>query len=70
MAETAASPAPALSENEQKVYAAIPVAEEISIDEITRASGLPSSAVSVALLSLAMKRLTKQLPGKVFVRAR
>ena len=70
LSETTAPAAPALSENEQKVYAAIPVAEEISIDEITRASGLPSSAVSVTLLSLEMKRLTKQLPGKVFVRAR
>ena len=33
-----------------------------------RQSGLPSSAVSVALLSLEMKRLIRQLPGKMFVR--
>ena len=33
-------------------------------------SGLPSSAVSVALLSLEMKRVVKQLPGKLFVRNR
>jgi DNA processing protein len=42
--------------------------EESSIDEVIRRSGLPSSAVSVALLSLEMKRVVKQLPGKLFVR--
>ena len=40
--------------------------EEISIDDVIRKSGLPSSAVSVALLSLEMKRLIRQLPGKMF----
>ena len=39
-------------------------------DEVIRHSGLPSSAVSVGLLSLEMKRLVKQLPGKLFVRNR
>jgi DNA processing protein len=38
------------------------------MDEIIRKSGLPASAVSVALLSLEMKRLVKQLPGKIFSR--
>ena len=66
-AETGALPALALSENEQKVYDALRKDEEISIDEVIRASGLPSSAVSVALLSLEMKRLVKQLPGKLFL---
>jgi DNA processing protein len=42
--------------------------EEISIDEVIRRSGLPSSAASVALLSLEMKRVIRQLPGKMFVR--
>ena len=42
--------------------------EEISIDDVIRKSGLPSSAVSVALLSLEMKRLIRQLPGKLFVK--
>ena len=42
--------------------------EELSIDEVIRKCGLPSSAVSVALLSLEMKRLVKQLPGKLFVK--
>jgi DNA processing protein len=65
--ETGVLPALELSENEQKVYDALDD-EERSIDEIIRKSGLPSSAVSVALLSLEMKRAVKQLPGKLFVR--
>ena len=58
-----------LSENEQKTYDALGE-EERSIDEVIRASGLPSSAVSVALLGLEMKRLVRQLPGKMFLRNR
>jgi DNA processing protein len=44
--------------------------DEISIDDVIRNSGIPSSAASVSLLSLEMKRLIKQLPGKMFVRVR
>ncbi len=65
--ETGVLPAIELSANEQKVYDALDN-EERSIDEVIRKSGLPSSAVSVALLSLEMKRVVKQLPGKLFVR--
>jgi DNA processing protein len=67
--ETGVLPALTLSENEQKVYDAVSN-EESSIDEVIRRSGLPSSAVSVGLLSLEMKRVVKQLPGKLFVRNR
>jgi DNA processing protein len=65
--ETGILPALELGPNDQKVYAVLDH-EEISIDEVIRKSGLPSSAVSVALLSLEMKRLIRQLPGKMFVR--
>src|SRR3989454_804478 len=65
--ETGVLPAIELSENEQKVYDALDH-EESSIDEVIRGSGLPSSAVSVALLGLEMKRLIRQLPGKLFVK--
>ena len=65
--ETGVLPALALSANEQAVLDALD-GEERVIDEVIRASGLPSSAVSVALLSLEMKRLVKQLPGKLFVK--
>jgi DNA processing protein len=65
--ETGVLPALELSENEQRVYDSLN-REESAIDEVIRRSGLPSSAVSVALLSLEMKRAVKQLPGKLFVR--
>ena len=64
-AETGILPAMELNQSEQKVYDTLSD-EEIGIDDIIRKSGLPCSAVSVALLSLEMKRLVKQLPGKVF----
>jgi DNA processing protein len=65
--ETGVLPALTLSDNEQKAYDALNN-EESSIDEVIRRSGMPSSAVSVALLSLEMKRLIRQLPGKMFVK--
>jgi len=65
--ETGVLPALELSENEQKVYDRLGN-EEVGIDAVIRHSGLPSSAVSVALLNLEMKRLIRQLPGKLFVR--
>ncbi|HMP82824.1 MAG TPA: DNA-processing protein DprA, partial [Verrucomicrobiota bacterium] len=49
--ETGVLPALGLSDNEQKVYDALDN-EERTIDEVIRKSGLPSSAVSVALFSL------------------
>jgi DNA processing protein len=66
--ETGVLPAIELSGNEQKVFDALAADDERSIDEVIRASGLPSSAVSVALLGLEMKRLVRQLPGKMFRR--
>jgi DNA processing protein len=56
-----------LSPEEEKVYAAIEL-DETPIDQITRATGLPSGTVSSTLLRLEMKKLVRQLPGKVFVR--
>jgi DNA processing protein len=68
--ETGVLPALELSENEQRVLDTLRKDDDTSIDEVIRKSGLPSSAVSVALLSLEMKRVVKQLPGKLFVRNR
>ncbi|MDQ6632945.1 MAG: DNA-protecting protein DprA, partial [Verrucomicrobiota bacterium] len=65
--ETGVLPSLTLSENEQKIYDALSN-EESSIDEIIRRCGLSSSTVSVALFGLEMKRLVKQLPGKMFLR--
>jgi len=66
--ETGVLPALELSANEQKVFDALKTDDELTTDEVIRASGLPSSAVSVTLLSLEMKRVVRQLPGKLFVR--
>ena len=68
--ETGVLPALELSENEQRVLDTLRKDDDTSIDEVIRKSGLPSSMVSVALLSLEMKRVVKQLPGKLFVRNR
>ncbi len=65
---TAALPALELSGPEQAVWAQLG-AEEVPLDVVIQRSGLPASAASVALLSLEMKRLVRQLPGKLFVRA-
>jgi len=67
--ETGVLPALELNENEKLVYDSLRN-EEMAIDEVIRASNLPSSAVSVALFSLEMKRLVRQLPGKLFLRNR
>ena len=61
-------PALALSEGEEAVVKALE-AGELEADEIVRESGLPASAVNVALFSLELKRLIRQLPGRRFVRA-
>jgi len=66
-AQTGILPALELSANEQKVYDVLG-REELSIDDVIRQCGLPASAASVALFSLEMKRLIRQLPGKLFVR--
>lgn len=66
-AETGFLPALELSPNEQKVFDLLSN-QETTVDEIIRASGLAPSVVSVALLSLEMKKLVRQLPGKLFVK--
>lgn len=65
--ETGVLPALELSDTEKAVYDALTLEPRL-MDEIIRQSGLPASAVSVALLSLEMKRAVKQLPGKMFLR--
>jgi DNA processing protein len=60
-------PALKLNETEEKVIAHLGQ-EEMAIDGIIRASGLTTACVSATLLSLEMKRLVRQLPGKLYVR--
>ena len=68
-AETGTLPGLALTDSEAKVIAVLTTGDERSVDEVIRASGLPASAVNVALFSLEMKKLVRQLPGKLFVRS-
>ncbi len=67
-AETGMLPALALSEAEQRVLAVLNQTEQTT-DEIIRTANLPASATNVALFTLEMKRLIRQLPGKLFVRS-
>lgn len=66
-AETGVLPAMELPEPEQRVLATLDGSGR-GADEVIRESGLPASAVNVALFSLEMKRLVRQLPGRLFVR--
>ncbi|HNQ89406.1 MAG TPA: DNA-processing protein DprA [Verrucomicrobiota bacterium] len=66
-AETRTLPAIELSEAESRVLACLG-AEEADIDAVIQRSGLPASAVSVALFGLEMKRLVRQYPGKRYTR--
>jgi len=67
--ETGVLPALELTEQEQLVYGVLSD-QEISIDDVIQQSGLPASAASVALLSLEMKRLIRQVPGRQFLKNR
>jgi DNA processing protein len=58
-------PMPELSGEEELVYNCVS-REETPIDDITMSCGIPPSRVSAALLSLEIKRLIIQLPGKLF----
>ncbi|HUJ09293.1 MAG TPA: DNA-processing protein DprA [Verrucomicrobiae bacterium] len=66
-ASTGIKPALRFNDMEEKVMAQLG-REETAIDDIIRASGLTSAAVSATLLGLEMKRAVRQLPGKLYVR--
>jgi len=57
-----------LNENEKALFEALGH-EELYMDDLIVKTGLPPSTVSVALLTLEMKKLVRQMPGKLFVRA-
>jgi DNA processing protein len=58
-----------LSPRERKVYDAINV-EPTAIDDIIHHAGVTASEAASTLLVLEVRRAIKQLPGKVFVRAK
>jgi DNA processing protein len=55
-----------LTEPEGKILAAIGT-EEVGVDAIIRESGLTSATVFATLLTLEMKRLVRQRPGRMYV---
>lgn len=57
---------PRLSGTEEQLYSLISE-EEKNIEQIIQESGLPSGKVSSILLSLELKHLVKQLPGKFYL---
>lgn len=65
--EAGTLPGLALGDNEKTVFEALGT-EELFTDELIQRTGLPASAVSVALLSLELKKLVRQMPGKIFAR--
>ena len=62
-------PMPELTGHEEKIYAILSC-EELTVDEIVGQTSLSAAEVTVALLQLELKRLAKQLPGRLFVKAR
>ena len=57
-----------LSESESAVLKLIPLDEPAHIDALAEASGLAVSELAGVLLSLEMRELLRQLPGRCFVR--
>jgi len=66
--QTPMLPAIELSEGEKAVLMAIDGEDEYTVDEIIQKCGLTASAVSVALFNLEIKRIIKQLPGKLYIK--
>jgi len=56
-----------LSEEEEKVYNMLSP-EPLYVDDISQNTSLPANRISGILMRLELKKLLKQLPGKMFVR--
>jgi DNA processing protein len=65
--ESGQLPGLTLTDNEKLLYDALGH-EELFTDDLIAKTGLPPSTVSVALLTLEMKKLVRQAPGKIFSR--
>jgi DNA processing protein len=65
VAETAGPP-PGLDESQMKTWTALE--RQQSLDELTRETGLPVSALSMILMQLELKRIVRRLPGNRFER--
>lgn len=60
-----ARPRVALEQEEEALLRHLPV-EELSIEEIGRRSGLPMTRLNILLMSLVLKKIIKQYPGKIY----
>ncbi|MEM6912039.1 MAG: DNA-processing protein DprA [Verrucomicrobiota bacterium] len=65
---TASSAPPPLAPQEKAILERLPTGDPQSLDEIIAGSSLPPQTAITCLLRLEMKRLVKQLPGKVFLK--
>jgi DNA processing protein len=59
---------PELPPEEAAVLAAMPAGDELAVNTLIEATGLPSSAVTAALFKLELRRLIRPLPGFRFIR--
>ncbi|MGF1678025.1 MAG: DNA-processing protein DprA [Candidatus Methylacidiphilales bacterium] len=66
--EEGSRPWPVDLSEEEKTILGIMDRDETQIDVIVRKSGLPSQKVSSTLLRLEMRKLVRQLPGKIFIK--
>ncbi len=62
---TVSKPALVLDPEEQELLMTMPV-EELSIDELVEKTKLPITKLHVLLMSLILKKLVKEFPGKLF----
>lgn len=57
-----------LPADEAAILAVLPEGDELAVDSLIAATGLPSSAVTAGLMKLEMRRLVRALPGFRFAR--
>lgn len=67
-AEEKAAPHPELPAEEFAVFSAMSAGDEMPVDRLIEATGLPSSAVTAALFKLELRRLIRPLPGFKFIK--
>ncbi|HLD35624.1 MAG TPA: DNA-protecting protein DprA, partial [Planctomycetota bacterium] len=60
--------AQSLSANEKSLLSILDTSDSLNIDDIIDRVKLPSALVLTTLLTLEMKKLVRQLPGKSYVR--
>ena len=57
-----------MSPTESALWAKLQPSDGLTVDELMHKTGLAANQIASGLLTLEMKRLAKQLPGKRYVR--